>query len=423
MRSADDNAESAVAAAAGPAALPQLPSVAERRAVLWLTNVSHAVNHFQSGILSVLYPAIMTEFGIGYLELGILNAIRSMLNSALQGFYGFVTPFLRRTRILAFGNLLQAFGIALTAAAGSFWAFVGGRAVVEAGSSPQHPVGSSMLAGYFPERRGAILSLNTSFAGIGGFSAPLLAGFMLYFMTWRQILLIVAVVSLFVGVAYLFFGRNVAGPSKTGTGRGKLKQGWESYRKVLKNRNMMVISLVMMAGAAGRGGGVNDLYLVPHMVNDLNMTIGLAAVAKAVQQSGGIIGPLGLGWLSDHMSRKRVIQASLFLSAIGSWVLAWQGPSLVPLFSTLFVYGVFTHSRMTLTQALIADSVSEDERDAAFSAFFFIGFLSVPIWGIATGVMMEFLGFSVAFSVLAFTYLIGMALMSLIKEEKPALVS
>jgi MFS family permease len=155
------------------------------------------------------------------------------------------------------------------------------------------------------------------------------------------------------------------------------------------------------------------------MVNDLGLVIGVAAVAKAVQQAGGIIGPLGLGWLSDRMSRKRVIQASLFFSAIGSWVLAWQGPSLMPLFATLFVYGVFTHSRMTLTQALIADSVAEEERDAAFSAFFFIGFISVPIWGIATGVMMEFLGFPIAFSVLAVTYLVGMALMSLIDEKRP----
>jgi hypothetical protein len=57
-----------------------------------------------------------------------------------------------------------------------------------------------------------------------------------------------------------------------------------------------------------------------------------------------------------------------------SWVLAWMGPSLIPLFISLFVYGVFTHSHMTLTQALIADSVDEAERAAAFSAFFLIGY-------------------------------------------------
>ena len=70
-----------------------------------------------------------------------------------------------------------------------------------------------------------------------------------------------------------------------------------------------------------------------------------------------------------------------------------------------------------LTQALIADSVEENERDAAFSAFFLIGFISVPIWGITTGVMMEFFGFSVAFSVIAFTYIIGMFLMSFVQEK------
>ena len=104
-------------------------------------------------------------------------------------------------------------------------------------------------------------------------------------------------------------------------------------------------------------------------------------------------------------------------SAIGNWVVAWMGPPLIPLFISLFVYGVFTHSRMTLTQALIADSVDEAERDAAFSAFFLIGFISIPIWGIATGVMMEFWGLSVAFSAIACTYIIGMLLMSFVQEQ------
>ena len=65
----------------------------ERNIILWLTNVSHGVNHFQNQMMVVLYPVIMPELGFGYAELGVLLAVQSMLGGATQGFYGFATPF------------------------------------------------------------------------------------------------------------------------------------------------------------------------------------------------------------------------------------------------------------------------------------------------------------------------------------------
>lgn len=423
MTEADPDSTTSMTPGTLPDPTDEIPQ-SEKTTVLWLSNVSHAVNHFQGGILSVMYPAIKEEFGIGETELGILNAIRHGFNSLIQGFYGFVTPFLRKTRILALGNLIMALGVVLSSFAGSFWPFVGARSVVELGSSPQHPVGASLLAGYFPKRRGFILSLNTSMASVGGFLAPVVGSLLVVSMGWRTTLLTLAGASAIVGIGYLVFGRRVesAAPAKSSTGGGKISEGFKNYRMVLKNRNMLFVSLVMMVGAGGRGGGINDTFLVLHMVENLGMVLTVAGLAKATQQAGGIFGPMGFGWLSDRLSRKRVLQASLILSALGSWWVAWQGAGYyyVPLFISLFVYGVFSHSRMTQTQAIIADSVSEEERDAAFSAFFFIGFLSVPFWGVAVGVMMEFLGFSMAFTIVAFSYILGAVLMSFVEDVKPA---
>ena len=70
--------------------------------------------------MPTLYTAIMVEMGFGYLYLGFLGAIRQTVNSILTIFYGFATPFLRETRILAVGNLIMAFGMALSGIAGNF---------------------------------------------------------------------------------------------------------------------------------------------------------------------------------------------------------------------------------------------------------------------------------------------------------------
>ncbi|MCI0778502.1 MAG: hypothetical protein J4N32_00665, partial [Chloroflexi bacterium] len=101
----------------GASATPETETAvtpAERTTVLWLSNASHAVNHFQNGMLSVLWVPIMEELGFGLQQLGVLQAIRSTLNSVSQGLYGFLTPFFRRTRILAFANMLMGLGVMLS---------------------------------------------------------------------------------------------------------------------------------------------------------------------------------------------------------------------------------------------------------------------------------------------------------------------
>ena len=46
----------------GVSASPE-PSARERQAMLHLSNVSHAVNHFQNQMMTMLYPSIMADLG------------------------------------------------------------------------------------------------------------------------------------------------------------------------------------------------------------------------------------------------------------------------------------------------------------------------------------------------------------------------
>ena len=61
------------------------PSGQEKQVMLHLSNVSHAVNHFQDQMMSMLYPSIMAELGLSYTAVGALAAVCSMLNSVCQG--------------------------------------------------------------------------------------------------------------------------------------------------------------------------------------------------------------------------------------------------------------------------------------------------------------------------------------------------
>ena len=113
----------------------EVVSAVERNIILWLTNVSHGVNHFQNQMMVVLYPVIMPEMGFGYAGLGVLLAVQSMLGGATQGFYGFATPFLPRTWLLGIGNLVLGFGTLATGFVNSFGGIIGTRGVASIGAS------------------------------------------------------------------------------------------------------------------------------------------------------------------------------------------------------------------------------------------------------------------------------------------------
>lgn len=370
-------------------------------------------------MVSVLYPLVMAELGFGYAQLGIVAASRTLLGSATQVAYGFLTPFARRTVLLGVGNVVLGIGTFLTGLAGSYAGFLGARALASAGSSAQHPVGSSLLAGYFPRSRGTVLSLNHSVAGVGSVLAPLAAGALLLVVGWRQVFLIVAFASMAMGLAYFVFRDRVAVPARATSTRGRLAAGRASYARVIRDRNLIVVALVMMAGAAGRSGGVNVTFLGAHLVNDLAIAVGIVGVLLSAFYVSGIAGTLAFGWLSDRLSRRAVMQATLLLSTATTWWVAHQGPSLVLLAASLVAYGAVIHTRNPLTQALVADSFSDADLDAAFSVYYFIGFVSGPLWTLLAGALMESFGFAFAFSLLSLSYLAG-ALLLFFLEDRPA---
>src|SRR5438034_701529 len=74
------------------------------------------------------------------------------------------------------------------------------RGVAALRSSAPHPVGYSILASYFPHKRGSVIALNTSASNVGTLIATPLAGAMLLIMGWRQVFYVVAFISLIMGL-------------------------------------------------------------------------------------------------------------------------------------------------------------------------------------------------------------------------------
>ncbi|HYA27726.1 MAG TPA: MFS transporter [Acidobacteriota bacterium] len=385
-----------------------------RMAVFSIVCGTHFVNHFQSAMLGVIYPLMMKELGMSYLAIASLASIYNTLGSILQASYGFIVPYFRRGMILGVGNCLLGLSVVASGYASSFNHFFTARLIGGIGSSPQHPVGSSMLVSHFGSSRGRILAFHSTAGQIGSLVAPLLAAVLVTQMSWRGVFLAVGLLATALGLVCFVF-RDSLRPANQDQPRSRLTpMGWEAYKTCFKNKNILLVSLVFMAGAAGRGQDINEVYIIPHFVHDFNIDITYGAFLFTFIQIGSLLGPFVWGWISDRFNRKSVIQASLLMSGLCTLWLAWQQNISAGLFINLVVYGAAVTSRQTLTQALLADLVGEDLFDAAFSLYYFIGFVSIPFWTLITGGVMTKYGFGPAFSVISVSYLMAMSLLMLL---------
>src|SRR6267143_3073395 len=170
-------------------------SALQRKTIFGVVCSAHFINHFQSAMLGVIYPLMMKELGMGYIAIASLAAVYNTLGSVFQAAYGFVVPHVRRGVILGVGNCVLGLSVAAAGFASNFNHFFTARLIGGIGSSPQHPVGSSMLASQFGAARGRTLAFHSTAGKIGSLLAPLLAAVMFTYVGWRGVFWVVGILA------------------------------------------------------------------------------------------------------------------------------------------------------------------------------------------------------------------------------------
>ena len=412
----EQTAEATASVALGAQALDATDQ--QKRLALGLISTCHTLNHLQYSITSVIYPVVMRELGFGLFQLGVISAVSSFVGQGLQVVYGFITGMFRRTAILGAGNVIVGITAMLQYFIGSYPQLLAARVVIDAGSSPQHPLGSSILSRYYPKARGWALTFHHSAGNLGSFIGPALASLALLYMGWRTAFVVFGIFSLAMGLTLFLLRDYTSAPEDAEGKKSLLKSNVNAYLLCLKNRKILFTSLVLMVGAAGRGTGVNATYLVPFFMERFNITASTGGMLLTVMMGAGLIGPLVIAWFSDR-SGKRIVatQLTLLLSAIMTvWLVQHSHLGLL-FYLNLILYGGVVQARSSLTQTMIGDFASPELTDAAFSIYYFVGFISGPIWTLIIGYMMDHFGFTPAFYLAASTYIAGMLLLALVKEE------
>ena len=145
----------------------------QKRLALSLISGCHVLNHLQYSITSVIFPVMMTELGFGLVGLGFhfrpveLRRPRTASDSTASCRISSNAPPCSPSATVVVGvtAMSQYF-------VGSYPQLVAARVAIDAGSSPQHPLGSSILSRYYPQSRGWALTFHHSAGNLGSFIGP-----------------------------------------------------------------------------------------------------------------------------------------------------------------------------------------------------------------------------------------------------------
>jgi FSR family fosmidomycin resistance protein-like MFS transporter len=378
---------------------------------LLLVSVSHALNHGYEAIMPVLYPLLVSEFGLQYSAIGFLVMSYRLTSGAFQLVMGFMGRFYRRKILLGLGMIWQSVANAFIGFSTGFAQILGARSLAGIGSSPQHPVGSAYITDNFDSRRlGRALGINITAAGLGRFIAPLFASFLLPIIGWRYTLLSFSGLGLVVGTSFLFI-KEQRRPG-TWSGASSFRELGKGVKDIFRSR-MIIIVMIVETVMAFRIG-ISD-FLPTYFTKALGMSSVSAGLLFSGFLIAGLPAPYFWGFMSDHFERRVVVMMAMGTAA-ALWILLPLVRGSVLLLPLLLILGFVGQGIGGVIQAFVADVTETENRDIIFGVYFTLAFTIGSISPVIFGFLADTYDFQSAFLYVSTISLLAVAASYYLKE-------
>jgi len=294
-----------------------------RAAPTWLMPVVaiftlQTIAAFLNRLIPIITPAMSEEFGWSGSSIGYLTASTSLGGLAILVAGSALLRQIGGMRTLQLMLVLGAAGMAFLLFPSLAVALVA-CFVMGLSNGAANPAGSEVLQKFSPPgMRNLMFSIKQAGVPLGGVIAGLLVPLVVAFAGWRIALLACALVVL---LPTIFTWRLSAGldevPARKQRTRAFFLPTWQSLRTLVvpltslaHNRGLMKMSIVGSLFAISQSCWFT--FTVIYLIDGLGYSLGLAGAVSAAMQAGGVIGRIGLGWLSDYL---RSATATLSIAA------------------------------------------------------------------------------------------------------------
>jgi MFS family permease len=254
-------------------------------------------------------------------------------------------------------------------------------------------VASAAIAERYQADRAARLSTFSSVTIVGRSVAPFLGGFLISLANFGAVYIACAISGVLALAAGLLLKDHEPPPS----GKLALPHFWTSLVTVLRNRGILVVSLVEAAQYLAFGAIEAFLALFAASVGIPAWQIGIILGVQLV--SIVFMKPL-MGRVSDRVGRKQVIVPGLLLGA-ASIMLMSHWPTFAGLSVLSLVFGLGFATVTSSTSALVADLTRDGSYGSSMGVLRTIMDVGQSIGPVLTGWMVGASGYGSAFGLLA----------------------
>jgi FHS family glucose/mannose:H+ symporter-like MFS transporter len=281
------------------------------------------------GLLGPSIPKIIEDLEISYAQAGLFFTMLSLGSLFGTTLTGIASDYLNRKVMFGMVALILAIGLASMGFAASYLVVLLIILGYSLFGSPAGTVGQSIMLSMFPDRRERYISLQTSFAAVGSFTAPLLVALNFTVgLSWRWTFIEAGGVALMLFVWILFV------PLPRSTGR---MISWKNLSRILGNPRILFSALLIFFSVAPDLGF--SYWLTEHFKTELGVPLSLSSAVVGVYLVGMITGRLLTSRLLKRFASARILKAGMVLS-LASLVVFLSVPWIPLKLVTLVLYGL-----------------------------------------------------------------------------------
>ena len=329
---------------------------------VWLISAGHGLTHWYPATFYILLPLIGKELGLSYTQIGFLMSAQH-LAGALSNLPGgmIVDAIGKKGYLMAASLFWVGFPYALMSLTHSMWMLVVCVMLVGIGNNLWHPAAIPTLAHSYPQRKGLVLSFHGMGGNIGEALAPLAAGTLLAWFTWREVVVINIVPGLVMATLILVLVGALTTARATDSSKDKTNEvnagngdKWNARQylhdlgSLMRNRALM---LICISGGCRTLTQVGLLVFLPvYLAYEQGYsTIAIGVCMTVLQVAGLIAGPIA-GHISDKVGRRQVVLSSMVLTGVTIIGMVFAGQSFLFIVFVALV-GFFLYAMRPVMQA------------------------------------------------------------------------
>jgi sugar phosphate permease len=332
---------------------------------VWLISAGHGLTHWYPATFYVLLPLIGKELGLSYTQIGFLMSAQHLAGAISNLPGGMIVDAIGKNGYLMAASLFWVgLPYALMSLTHSMWMLVACVMLVGIGNNLWHPAAIPTLAYRYPQRKGLVLSFHGMGGNIGEALAPLAAGTLLAWFSWREVVVINIVPGLVMATLILVMLGALATNRATGGAKsGKTDKGddvnagggaW-SARQYLRDLGTLMrdrtLMLICISGGCRTLTQVGLLVFLPvYLAYEQGYSpIAVGMCMTVLQIAGLIAGPIA-GHASDKVGRQKVVLSSMLLSGVTIIGMVFAGQSFLFIVFVALV-GFFLYAMRPVMQA------------------------------------------------------------------------